>query len=70
MRDEHELLLPVDMPEGQYELRVGMYILETMERLMVVESEQEVEGDMIVVGTVRVRQSTSRDDDCRKGRHA
>lgn len=35
VRDEHELLLPADMPEGEYELRVGMYILETMERLIV-----------------------------------
>lgn len=54
VRDEHELRLPADMSEGEYELRVGMYLLETMERLMVVDSAQEVEGDMILVGTVRV----------------
>jgi len=54
VRDEHELLLPAHMPKGEYELRVGMYILETMERLMVVDSEQEVEGEMILLGMVRV----------------
>jgi len=54
VRDEHELLLAADMPEGEYELRVGMYILETMERLMVIDSEEKVEGEMILLGTVRV----------------
>ena len=52
MRDEHELLLPADMPEGEYELRVGMYILENMERLMIMDGEQGVEGEMILLGTM------------------
>ena len=69
VRDEHELLLPVDMPEGEYELRVGMYILETMERLMVIDSEQKVEGEMILLGTVRVS-SHHRGTTLRKGRNA
>ena len=70
MRDEHELLLPADMPEGEYELRVGMYILETMERLMVVDSEQGIEGEMILLGTIRVRSHHGGATTFGKGRYA
>lgn len=52
VRDEHELLLPADMPEGEHELRVGMYILETMERLPVWGQGEAV--DWVELGSVRV----------------
>ncbi len=52
VRDEHELLLPADMPEGEHELRVGMYILETMERLPVWGQGEAV--DWVALGSVRV----------------
>lgn len=52
VRDEYELLLPADIPEGEYELRVGMYILETMERLPVWGQGKGV--DWITLGNVWV----------------
>jgi hypothetical protein len=38
VQDEHALLLPPDLPDGDYYVRVGLYLLETGERL-------HVEGD-------------------------
>jgi len=52
VRDEYELLLPADMPEGEYELRVGMYIPETMERLPAWGQGEAV--DWVTLGSVRV----------------
>jgi hypothetical protein len=33
VKDEHELMLPAHLPAGEYQLTVGMYLLETMQRL-------------------------------------
>lgn len=37
--DVHYLSLPVDMPKGEYHLLVGLYLLETMERLPAFDGE-------------------------------
>lgn len=46
--DPYELALPVDMPPGEYRLEVGMYLLETMERLPVLGKDAQIEGNSIV----------------------
>jgi hypothetical protein len=33
VRDEHELAFPEELPAGEYQIAVGMYLLETMQRL-------------------------------------
>lgn len=43
VRDHHLLQLPDDLPAGQYTLRVGLYRLETSERLPVSGSEPSVD---------------------------
>lgn len=35
VKDEHELALPKELPAGEYQIAVGMYLLETMQRLPV-----------------------------------
>ena len=35
VKDEHKLTLPEDMPAGEYQIAVGMYLLETMQRLSI-----------------------------------
>lgn len=39
VKDEHELPLPADMPAGEYQIAVGMYLLETMQRLPVFDGD-------------------------------
>ncbi|MGD2207444.1 MAG: hypothetical protein PVH17_11770, partial [Anaerolineae bacterium] len=48
--DEHALSLPPDLPPGDYRLRVGLYRLETGERLPVAGN-----GDSVELGPVEVR---------------
>jgi hypothetical protein len=53
--DVHELTLPADLPAGTYEIRVGMYRLETVERLPVVDpSGDRQPGDTAVLEKIPV----------------
>ncbi len=53
MREERALVVPADAPPGRYELRVGMYRLETMERLPVVD---DASGEnAIVLGEITIQ---------------
>jgi hypothetical protein len=47
LTDEHPLRLPADLPSGEYRLRVGLYLLETGERL-----PAKGGGDSVEVGPV------------------
>ena len=45
IQDTRQLSLPADLPPGEYDLRVGFYLLETGERLPVVGAEGEAYPD-------------------------
>ena len=48
--DHYEITLPAGLPAGSYQVRVGMYALDTLARLLVVDaSGQRLEGDYAVV---------------------
>jgi len=50
IEDEHELLLPPDLPGGEYRIAVGMYLLETLQRLPVFdEGGSRVRDDQIIL---------------------
>lgn len=52
--DAHELHLPPDLADGCYQLVAGMYLLETMERLPVLDARGERQPyDMILLGEVK-----------------
>jgi uncharacterized membrane protein len=48
--DRHILTVDSQTPEGEYELEVGMYLLETMTRLSSVDAQGQVLGDRLVLG--------------------
>jgi hypothetical protein len=52
--DRHGLPLPDKLPAGDYELRVGIYLSATGERLPVLGAASEVQGDSIPLGTLSV----------------
>ncbi|GAG96271.1 unnamed protein product, partial [marine sediment metagenome] len=51
VQDEHDLLLPPYLPHGDYYLRVGLYLLETGERLQL-----EGDGDSLEIGPLSVKE--------------
>jgi hypothetical protein len=56
IQDPSLLEVPAGVPPGDYDLRVGMYFLETGERLPLVGMEGQVLGDSIALGRVTVTQ--------------
>jgi len=52
--DRHGLLLPDALPAGDYELRVGIYLPATGQRVTVLGANGEVLGDSISLGRVKV----------------
>nr|MBC7245439.1 glycosyltransferase family 39 protein [Chloroflexota bacterium] len=52
--DRHLLTLDAQAPAGDYELEVGMYLLETMTRLSVLDAQGQVVGDRVVLGHFQV----------------
>ena len=48
--DRHVLSVDGQAPAGDYELEVGMYLLETMTRLQTVDAQGNTKGDRIVLG--------------------
>lgn len=54
--DDYVLQLPPDAPAGRYELRVGMYDPETVQRLPVVmDGDAPTAGDSVLVGSIEVK---------------
>ncbi len=51
VRDEHVLLLPSDLSDGDYFLRVGLYLLESGERLPV-----DGDGDSLELGPLNLKE--------------
>jgi len=52
IEDVHLIEAPTDIPAGRYSLRVGMYLLSTMERLQV--SSGTVQADHLLLGPIEV----------------
>jgi len=53
--DHHGLVLPADIPPGEYNLALGLYDATTGERLLVGTPEQEMPTDRVVVGCILVK---------------
>jgi 4-amino-4-deoxy-L-arabinose transferase-like glycosyltransferase len=52
--DAYEIDLPSDIPPGEYRIEVGMYLLETMERLQILGDDGKPQGTSIVFPGFRV----------------
>jgi len=52
--DEHAIRLPDDLPPGEYRLYVGMYELESMQRLPIVAEGEHVPDDRLLLATLTV----------------
>ncbi len=50
--DGHRLALPVDLPNGDYQIVVGLYSVESGERLPVLDSERNLAGDSLPLVTL------------------
>ncbi|MGD1996652.1 MAG: glycosyltransferase family 39 protein [Anaerolineae bacterium] len=54
--DTHDIIIPGDTPPGEYSLLVGMYLLETGQRLPAFDAQgTQLPADAVPLGTVRVR---------------
>jgi len=51
--DEHRLTTG-ELPPGEYDLRVGLYLLDTMERLPVIDAQGEKIGERVNLGTIQI----------------
>jgi hypothetical protein len=54
VRDPHRLPLPADMPLGEYQIEVGLYLAATGERLPVTDEQGTALGDRILLESIRV----------------
>jgi hypothetical protein len=53
LQDKHTLVLPPDLPAGEYHLEMGVYFWQTLERLPVLENGVPVR-DFVALGSVTV----------------
>lgn len=49
VQDPHELVVPPDAPAGQYVVVVGIYLLDTGERLNVIDEDGQPQGNSIIL---------------------
>ncbi|MFQ6101197.1 MAG: protein O-mannosyl-transferase family [Anaerolineae bacterium] len=54
LNDPYRLIIPDDLPPGDYWLEVGMYGMTSLRRLLVVDLEGNLAGDRVILGAVRV----------------
>jgi hypothetical protein len=52
--DDYELVLNPDTPSGVYEIEVGLYLAETMERLRIIGEGGRLLEDWVILGKLRV----------------
>ncbi len=57
MIDRYTLHIPPEAPAGAYQIEVGFYNWQTMDRLPVLDNAGEIAGDHIILGTVQVATS-------------
>ena len=55
VEDAYQIPIPADLPAGNYELEVGMYLAANMQRLQVLDAEDHPVDDRVLLGGVRVR---------------
>jgi hypothetical protein len=55
VEDRYEVLVEPDTPPGRYRLEIGIYLLATGERLLVLDEEGHPMGDRVLLSEVRVR---------------
>jgi hypothetical protein len=54
VEDNYAVLLPLDLPSGQYRIRVGMYLWPELTRLPVVAADRPIIEDSVELGTIEV----------------
>jgi hypothetical protein len=54
LADPYILSVPNDVPPGEYDLRVGMYLLATGDRLPLLGRDDQVQGDFVRLGQIEV----------------
>jgi uncharacterized membrane protein len=52
--DVHRLDLPPGLPPGGYQVQVGLYYWETLERLLVLDETKQAVGDHVVLGQIGI----------------
>ena len=52
--DSHQLSLPPDLPAGGYQVQVGLYDWETLERLSVLDQDMQPVSDYAVLGEIQI----------------
>jgi hypothetical protein len=52
--DGHQLVLPSDVSPGLYQVKVGLYYWETLERLPLLNQDMQPVGDHVLLGTVQI----------------
>jgi len=52
--DGHQLVLPSDVSPGLYQVKVGLYYWETLERLPLLNQDMQPVGDYVLLGTVQI----------------
>ncbi len=55
MDDPYRLIIPADLPPGDYWLEVGMYGMTSLRRLSVVDLAGNLAGDRVILGPIQVR---------------
>jgi hypothetical protein len=53
--DEYDIPIQPDVPTGQYVIEIGMYQLETMQRLLVINQEGQVVGDRVLLKDLTIQ---------------
>jgi hypothetical protein len=54
VQDQYEMTLPAEIPMGEYEIEVGVYLASTGERLPVLDDAGEMQDNRVLLETVRV----------------
>jgi len=53
--DEIQVQLPADLPAGDYQIEIGWYDLNTMQRVPAIDQDGQVTGDHLILGTFTMR---------------
>jgi hypothetical protein len=53
VEDSYEIILPNDLPTGEYRIEVGLYVAETGQRLLA-EMPGELESDMVMLRPIQI----------------
>ncbi|HID62778.1 MAG TPA: hypothetical protein EYP49_08600 [Anaerolineae bacterium] len=54
VRDQYDIPISPDAPPGEYQIEVGMYLVETGERLPVLDEAGQVQDNRVVLGRIQV----------------